>query len=95
MSYPLLENAPAHDSPEFIDYLRENNIVVFENYRWIIIENCKYHTAERAWLTAFHKGLDWWQDADILWFQYGDWEWLKKSADRQTVNRFHIHIYKP
>lgn len=97
-TYPLLKNAPDHDSPEFIDYLRNNNPVVFENPQWIVIENCKYHKEENPWYTAFHKkGRSyWWQDIDILWFEFGDdWEWLKKHPKRKSVKRFHIHLYKP
>lgn len=98
--YPLLENAPAHDTPEFIDYLRENNAVVWENPQWVVIENCKYHTEEKPWYTAFWKGPwemcpdEWYQDIDIIWYEFGDYEWLKKAPDRQTVKRFHIHLYK-
>lgn len=96
----LLKNSPAHGSPEFIDYLRENNKVVFESPIWIVIENYKYHTKEKPWLTAFYKGT--FQsvaihDVPYLYknFDWKDWNWLKKSADKQTVpGRFHIHIYK-
>lgn len=97
----LLAKAPAHDSPAFIDFLRDNNTVVFENDQWIIVENVKYHTAERHWFTAFWKSpctigcCDWYDDIDILWYQseWSDMAWLKKAANKQTVNRFHIHIY--
>jgi hypothetical protein len=99
-AYPLLENAPVQDTVGFVDYLRENNPVVFENPQWIIIENCKYHTPEKPWLTAFWKGppddestTEWWQDVDILWYEYGDWRWIKKGKGEQTVpKRFHIHL---
>lgn len=55
MTYPLLLNAPDHLSAEFITYLRENNVVIHEDAHWLVIENCKYHTTERAWHTAFWK----------------------------------------
>ncbi len=95
MTYELLKNAPPHDSPEFIEYLRKNNPVIFENDHWIIIENCKYHTAFRPWLTAFHIGHDHWTDC-VYWLvhDYEDWEWLKKDKSRQTVERFHVHLYR-
>jgi hypothetical protein len=104
-TYPLLKKAPAHDSPEFIDYLRENNVVIYEDAYWIMIENCKYHTEKKPWYTAFWIGEyeeengvvvhDWYTDIDTLWDRpWKDWNWLKKSADKQTVKRFHIHIYK-
>lgn len=107
----LLKNAPAHDSDEFLDYLREHNKVVFDNGQWLVIENVKYHNLKgKPWYTAFHKTtrkshvvigstyqIEWYNDIDILWSydDWAEWEWLKKSADKQTVNRFHIHIYKP
>lgn len=93
-SYPLLEKAPPHNSPEFIDYLRENNRVVHESPVWIIIENCKYHTEENPWLTAFAKIPDWHQYIDLLDCEYKDYEWLKKAKSKQTVDRFHIHLIK-
>lgn len=94
----LLKNAPRHDSPGFITYLRKNNPVVFENPQWIVIENFKYHTEDRPWWTAFHKAppkdvnRPWYADMDILWYEFGDHEWIKKSASKQTVKRFHIHV---
>ena len=95
-TYPLLEKAPQHDSPEFIDYLRDNNVVVFENEAWIIIENCKYHTKTKPHLTAFYKYAE--HSAipalPIISYMFMDWEWRKKRASDQTVKRFHIHLIK-
>ncbi len=94
-SYPLLEKAPPHDSPEFLDYLRENNKVVSENKHWLIIENCKYHKAEAPWLTAFHVGYDHWTDCVLYLNDYIDWKWIKKAKSEQTIpGRFHIHLVK-
>lgn len=106
----LLAAAPSHDSEAFLVYLRENNKVVFDNDQWLVIENFKYHTQEKPWYTAFHKNRvqlisaghgniiehtpEWWEDVDILWYQWPDWVWLKKSAEDQSVKRFHIHIHK-
>ena len=90
-SYPLLDNAPEHDSPDFISYLRRNNVVIHEDERWIVIENCKYHTFEKPWYTAFHK------EGTVNLFplikKFGHMEWRKKSVKKQTVKRFHIHIF--
>lgn len=97
----LLKNAPPHDTDAFLDYLREHNNVVLESDQWLVIENAKYHNLKgKPWYTAFHKAADrmeWYDDIDILYYHmdWGTWEWLKKSADKQTVKRFHIHIYKP
>lgn len=101
--YPLLQNAPPHDSPEFIEYIRKNNVVVSDFDDWIVIQNCKYYREDRPWLTAFYRWDDgsncgvWWKHEKIEYLlkEYEDWEWLKKSPDRQTVQRFHIHFYKP
>lgn len=99
MTYPLLENAPAHDQPEFIDYLRDNNVVVEENPYWIVIENCKYHTAKQTWHTAFWKHPESMRNSAEFEMTFGrlingyiTWEWLKKSPIRQTIQRFHIHF---
>jgi hypothetical protein len=94
-TYALLQKAPRHDSPEFIDYLRDNNKVVHESHNWIIIENCKYHTPEKPWLTAFYKHVGEHSallDLSWLGFLFWDWEWLKKAKSKQTVRRFHIHL---
>jgi hypothetical protein len=93
MSYPLLENAPDHDSPEFLDYLREHNTVVKEYKNWLVIENCKYHRPDRPWHTAFWKNGS--MNTRPLQRLYWQWEWLKKAKDKQTVERFHIHFYLP
>lgn len=97
MTYPLLKDAPPHDSEAFIAYLGENNVVVDENDAWILIENCKYHTKEKPFLTLFAKqsvNTEQWEDLRGWLSDYLDWEWLKKSSERQTVKRFHIHIYQ-
>jgi hypothetical protein len=105
MTYPLLENAPPQDTDAFIDYLRDNNVVVMENNEWIVIENCKYHRAFRPWLTAFWKvenpdgrARHWFDDLDVLWYEqeWYLWEWRKKAVGEQSVpGRFHIHLIGP
>lgn len=90
--YPLLDGAPAHETPEFIEYLRKNNPVVFENESWIVIENCKYHKPDRPWLTAFAKAPYTIPTLDAL-EAWRDWEWKKKSVREATIKRFHIHMY--
>lgn len=90
--YPLLDGAPEHQTPEFIEYLRVNNPVIFENESWIVIENCKYHKPDRPWLTAFAKAPYTIPSFDTL-EQWMDWEWKKKSVKEATIKRFHIHMY--
>lgn len=85
MSYDeLLKNAPAHESPEFLDYLKEHNEVLYEDTNWVCIRNVKY-----GWPTAFLKGKP---DLTELIKRWPDAEWLKKPKSKQTVGRFHIHI---
>ncbi len=64
-----------------------------------MISNCKYDTPEKPWYTAFHASpiSEWYEDIEILWFEFADYEWLKKARSRQTVpGRFHLHlIQKP
>lgn len=93
-SYPLLGDAPDHFSEDFIVYLRKHNPVVFEDDDWIVIENCKYHTPERMWLTAFAKRPLDQTRFTVLHDKFGALEWLKKAADSQTVKRFHVHFYE-
>lgn len=86
MSYPLLENAPAdHNSHEFLQYLRDNNPILWENRDWLVIENCKY-----GWPTAFAKNYT--VEMQPLVERYGQYEWKVKPANKRTVGRFHIHI---
>ena len=99
-TYPLLEKAPPHLSPAFIDYLRKNNKVVYENYTFLVIENCKYNTKKKPYLTAFKKGGNRMsneqvhKDLESLLKKYANWQWLKKRTTDQTVKRFHIHLIK-
>ncbi len=99
MSYPLLEKAPKdQNSPEFLDFLRANNKVIFDGSGWLVIENCKYHKEDAPWYTAFWKAPEngeWYFDIDILWHEFGEYEWLKKAHKEQAVpGRFHIHLIK-
>ncbi len=96
MTYELLKNAPAQDSPEFIEYLRKNNVVIKETDNFILIQNCKYHSPEKPWYTLFTKKKSY-PAVELLsiLYDYFEWEWLKKSKEKQTVpGRFHIHLYK-
>lgn len=96
MSYQsLLAEAPDHLSPEFIDYLRDNNVVVFEDDFWIVIENIKYHSSTQAHHTAFTKkhgipgvnGIPPWH-----YRLYPGWEIHIKPSSKRTVQRWHVHF---
>ena len=92
----LLASAPDHETPDFLTFLRKNNEVVYEDAKWLVIENYKYHAPERPWHTAFHKdnGNAWWSNLEQLAGKYVGWEWLIKEPARQTVRRFHVHFHK-
>ena len=96
MSYPLLEGAPPLDSPEFLEYLKAHNKVVYDDNMWLVIKNCKYHTDRRPWFTAFLKPVgNPVIDIFMLDIFFGDFEWKKKSPFDQSIKRFHIHLYRP
>lgn len=96
----LLKECPPQDSQAFLDFLRENNHVVWENKNWLVIENTKYHRTKAPWYTAFWKNsnpliIDWWADACDLWPEFQDYKWIKKSKSKQTVRkRFHLHLIR-
>lgn len=87
-----LSQSPDHSTPEFIDFLREHNNVIWENQHWIIIENCKYEN----WRTAFWKHTDFksgfYKSLGQVLDQYPECEWRKKHGKKQSIKRFHIHI---
>ena len=95
MTYPLLEKAPKdHDSEEFLQFLREHNEIIYDGVYWLIIANCKYDKPERRWYTAFLKRENYNPLAPLVGL-FGDWEWLKKPAGKNSVRRFHIHLIQP
>lgn len=89
MTYPHLENAPKdHLSPEFLDYLRKENEVLWESEDWLTIRNCKY-----GWPTAFAKINN--PSLIRLITEYGHLEWKVKPEKDRSVKRFHIHFIQP
>lgn len=104
----LLARAPQdHFSYEFIQFLVDNNNVRYGDYRWMIIENCKYWTPENDWLTAFYLVNDYADpDANCLnglrdiyellhiLPDFKDRELLLKSEKNRSVKLFHVHLYK-
>ena len=94
----LLSEAPDHNAPEFLDFLRNNNRVIFEGDVWLVVENIKYHKPEAKYHTAFIKHNALRNTAfksimaliDVL--GYHTWEIkIKRPADR-SINRFHVHF---
>lgn len=81
----LLMKAPPHHTEQFIDYLRKNNRVLYEDWWWIVIENFKYGHP-----TAFAKTIE--VNLNPLILKYGKYEWKVKPRNQRTVDRFHIHI---
>lgn len=96
MTYPLLEKAPKdHNSPEFLDFLRDNNVVIMDGATWLVIENCKYHTKEKPHYTAFFvQGLPLGMSIMELQNRFPEFDLLIKAPKRQSVKRFHIHLIK-
>jgi hypothetical protein len=89
----LLAEAPAHDSEEFLEFLRQRNVVAIEDADWLVIENFKYHTTERPWLTAFRKGnYPSMLEPDNLRMLFWKYDVLIKVPERQTVSRYHVHL---
>ena len=92
----ILPNLPDHLSPKFIDYLRENNVVVEENEIYIIIENIKYHTPENPCHTLFLKGdlVDLGCLSVVVDYNYNNWTMVRWKADERSIKRFHVHFFK-
>lgn len=97
----FLKTAPTdHFSDEFLEFLRNYNVVEKEDENWLIIQNIKYGA---TWLTAFYKR---WrfdpvfnQQAGIgdMWGllpKYEDREWLIKAPHKRSVKLFHVHLIK-
>lgn len=102
-----LRECPPPDSVQFLDYLRANNRVVDENDIWLLIENCKYHTREKGYYTAFLKPQmkyarvtpnmlfpSEWSSLFRLYQKYaGGWEFVIKAELQQSIRtRFHVHF---
>jgi hypothetical protein len=96
MTYPLLEQAPKdHNSPEFLEFLRENNEVIFEDPFWLVIANVKYDDkVKRRWFTAFTVDPNNIHISAAFDEEFAYLEWKKKPRDKQTVKRFHIHMFE-
>ena len=90
----LLANAPDHMTPEFLEYLKENNVVMVDEDFWLIIENAKYHSKDKPWYTAFWKKEGTPDDQEIqnLHSVYYDFDLLIKARKRRSVKRFHVHL---
>lgn len=93
-----LKVCPPHDSSEFIDYLRDNNVVRLEGIEYIIIENFKYHSKENPCHTLFIKST---KEPILLSdipveaiFLYKDWEMVRWKKEDRSIDRFHIHFFK-
>jgi len=87
---------PDHNSEEFLQFLRENNVVILETPEWLVIENVKYNTPELPWYTAFDKGVDKIIDYRLMMLQHDfpEFRYLINSVYTTTIKRFHIHLFK-
>jgi hypothetical protein len=87
---------PDHNSEEFLQFLRDNNVVVLETPEWLVIENVKYHTPELPWYTAFDKGIDKVIDfrLQMLQWEFPEYRYIVNSVYARTVKRFHVHLLR-
>lgn len=91
----LLAKAPDHLSHEFVFYLRDNSVVVYEDDDWIMVENFKYHTKEKGHYTAFIKnaGKSYELPPWHIYTQYcKGWEIVVKRKSDRSVLRWHVHF---
>ena len=92
---------PDSTTDEFLDYLKENNKIVFESIYWLVVENCKYHSNENPHYTAF------WRDSATCEFEnydeldkiktylgLNDWFMYINAKKDRSIKRFHIHFRK-
>lgn len=101
--YPLLKQAPPHNSPEFITFLEENNPVVRKTEYWLLIENCKYHVVTHPHYTAFplNYSTSWpdlsqeeMADLRMLLAPYNDWFKYENAKTERSIDRLHMHIVR-
>jgi len=93
----ILPNLPDHMSDKFIDYLRDKNVVVEETDTYIAIENIKYHTPERPWITLFLKDATGSGEGKVLeeaLKKYDDWTMVRWKASERSIKRSHLHFFK-
>lgn len=99
----LLKECPPWDSPLFINFIRANNKVLYENNYWIVIENIKYHTEESKFYTAFIKKLKsrFTEISDTEFLSLGEIvlkenlnNYFKYENDKEnkSIKRYHIHF---
>lgn len=93
----ILNSAPPdHNSEEFLDFLRNNNVVILETFDWLVIENVKYHKEELPWYTAFYKGEDKVIDYALqqLQWEFPEYRYMLNSVFARSVKRLHIHLFR-
>ena len=93
----ILNSAPPdHNSVEFIDFLREQNVVILETPEWIVIENIKRHTVESPWYTAFLKcdGYIFDYVLQLLQWEFPEYNMLLHSVYTTSVKRKHVHLLR-
>ena len=93
----ILSSAPSdHNSDEFLQFLREHNVVILETPEWLVIENVKYHTKETPWYTAFDKGMNLILEykLQLLQWEYPEYRYMFNSTYGRTIKRFHVHLFR-
>jgi hypothetical protein len=92
---------PDSTTDEFLDYLKENNKIIFESIYWLVIENCKYYTNENPHYTAFWKDsytceFHNFEDLEnmIGYLNLQKWYMYINAKKDRSIKRFHIHFRK-
>lgn len=99
----LLKSAPAQNSPEFLEFIKDTSEFVLETEDWLFVKNIKYHRVDRPCVTSFLKRQKrYWRDY-MNGFYFGirhlgieDWEHVRRAAVRQKVTGvFYIISFLP
>ena len=101
MSYSqLLLDTPAHETPAFIDFLRERNSVIYDTKNWLGVLNYKYHRHGKL-LSHIHytyflvpSQLNNSALSEMLEIaeEYADLSLYVNRPKARTVNRYHFHL---
>lgn len=89
-------------SPDFIQYIKDNNVVLADYYGWLVIENIKYHTKEDPHYTLFYNPKTYREDLGFYEAFYQvltdlktqDWHIYKNAKKDCSIQRDHWHVVK-
>lgn len=93
----FLSQAPKdHNSPEFVEWMKENNKIVLLTPEWLVVENVKYHTKQKPWYTAFDLRPDMTLEYKLqaLQWEFPEWKMLIHPKIVQSIRRYHVHLLR-